>query len=200
MLHRDKPKPPFTCSVNLQWDRVAFYGHSVVHALTSTSSLQPYCVPLITVLPQNIIKFSHVFLLKAVSLPEETPTVHVSLLHNSSHAWWKGSGVKRCPMRFSPYIYLICLYLSAFLLTGKSQPSSVIVSWKKTLAALQPYPLLFALQVFLTRWLPGHSPLTKCVTRLRALFLDRHEAIGATQSVVFVYLCANIFIFLFLAG
>lgn len=47
---------------------------------------------------------------------------------------------------------------------------------------------------------PGYSPLTKCVTRLRALFLDAHEEIGVTQSVVSVYLCVHIFIFLFLAG
>lgn len=47
---------------------------------------------------------------------------------------------------------------------------------------------------------PGYSPLTKCVTRLRALFLDAHEEIGVTQSVVSVYSCVHIFIFLFLAG
>lgn len=41
---------------------------------------------------------------------------------------------------------------------------------------------------------PGHSPLTKCVTRLRALFLDPHEEIGVTQSVVFVYLCKYIYL------
>lgn len=112
----------------------------------------------------------------------------------------QGSSIKRCPMRFPPYISLICLYLSVFSSHREIPTLQCDGLLKENFSSSATLSALVCAAGFPAPGVPGHSPLTKCVTRLRALFLDPHEEIGVTQSVVYVYLCANIFIFLFLAG
>lgn len=114
---------------------------------------------------------------------------------------WKGSGVKHQALSYeiSP-LYLSHLSLPLCISSQREIPIlQCDGNLKENVSSSATLSSLVCAAGFPDPVVPGHSPLTKCVTRLRALFLDPQEEIGVAQSVVFVYLCANIFIFLFLA-
>lgn len=123
------------------------------------------------------------------------------IIHPMHERKAQGSGVKHQALSYeiSPLIFISSVSTSVYSFS-QGNPNRPMRWYPESKLEQLCNPILSCLRCRFSSVVPGHSPLTKCVTRLRALFLDAHEEIGVTQSVVFVCLCANIFIFLFLRG
>lgn len=162
MLHIDKPKPPFTCWFNHQQERVAFYGHPVVHSLTYstspllnfTSSCSYYCfssqqhcqiIPTFSYLLFFLFRDVHYHYHNGAYVTSRSYITH-------SIRNWKAK------MSRSAVLWDLAIYISShlsvlcYISSHREIPILQCVGiQQENELLLQPYTLLFTL-VFLTCW------------------------------------------------